>query len=55
MPEDKDFLGLEGLLRLDEVLGEVFAVMGDLSPHIVDKEWLTEVVFVVRVRHSLEV
>ena len=55
VPEDKDALGLESILSLDNVFGEVFAIVADLSPHVVDKEGLGEVVFVVRIRHGLEV
>lgn len=55
MPEDEDTLGLEGILGLDHVLSEVLAVVANLSPHVVDQEGLGEVVFVVRVRHGLEV
>ena len=55
VPEDEDSLGLEGILSLDDVLGGVLAVVGNLSPHVVHKEWLSEVVFVVRVGHRLEV
>ena len=55
MPDNEDFLASEGILGLDNVLSEVFTIVGDLSPHIIDKEWLSEVVFVVRVGHGLEV
>ena len=55
VPEDKDFLALQGVLRLVDMLGEVLAVVGDLSPHVIDKERLREVVFVIRIRHGLEV
>jgi len=55
VPENEDALGLEGLLSLDDVLGEVLSVMGNLSPHVVHEEWLTEVEFVVREGHGLEV
>jgi len=37
------------------VLGEVLSVVADLSPHIVNEERLSEVEFVVRVGHGLEV
>ena len=55
MPGDEDALGLEVLLGFDEVLGEVLAVVRDLSPHVVHHEGLREVVPVVRERHRLEV
>lgn len=47
MPWDKNSLGLEGLLGLDDRLSEDLAVMGNLSVHIVDEEWLSEVILVV--------
>ena len=55
VPDNEDRLGLEGLFSLDDMLSEILAVVGNLSPHVVYKEWLTEVIFVVRERHSLEV
>ena len=55
VPEDKDFLALQGVLRLVDMLSEVLAVVGDLGPHVIDKEWLREVVFVIRIRHGLKV
>ena len=55
MPEDKDFLALQGVLGLVDVLCEVLTVVGDFGPHVVDEEGLREVEFVIRVRHGLEV
>ena len=55
VPKYKDALASQGVLCLDDVFSEVLAVVTNLSPHIVDKEWLREVVFVVRVGHGLEV
>jgi hypothetical protein len=55
VPEDEDGLGPEGIFSLDDVLGEVLSLVGDLSPHVVDEEWLREIVFVVGVGHRLEV
>lgn len=55
MPKDEDSLAPEGVLGLDDVLGEVLSVVADLGPHIVDEEGLREVEFIVRVRHRLEV
>ena len=55
MPGDKDFLALERVLSLVDMLGEVLAIMGHFGPHVVDEEWFSEVVFVIRVRHGLEV
>lgn len=54
MPWDKNSLGLEGLLSLDDGLGPHLSVVGNLSIHIVDEEWLREVVLIVGVWHSLE-
>lgn len=36
------------------MLCEVFSIMRNLGPHVVDHEWLSKVEFVMRVRHSLE-
>ena len=36
------------------MLREVFSIMRNLCPHVIDHEWLSEVVFVVREWHSLE-
>lgn len=47
MPWDEDVLGSEGLLGLDEALGEHLTVVGHGGVHVVDQEWLREVVFVV--------
>ena len=55
MPQGEDSLAPEGVLGLDDVLSEVLTVVADLSPHVVDKEGLRKVEFIVRVRHRLEV
>ena len=55
VPDDKDALVPENFLCFDDVLGEVLSIMRNLGPHIVNHEWLSEVVLVVRVRHRLEV
>ena len=55
VPEDEDALALEGLLGLDHVFSEVLSIVADLGPHVVDEEWLSEVVFVVGVGHGLKV
>ena len=55
MPGDKDSLRFEDVFCLDQVLREVFSVVADFSPHVVDEEWLAEVEFVVGVGHGLEV
>jgi len=55
VPWDEDALGLEGVLCPHEGLGEDLAVVRDDCVHIVDQEWLREMVLVVRVWHRLEV
>ena len=55
VPHDKDALVSENLLSFDDMLGEVLSIMRNLGPHVVNHEWLGEVVFVVRVWHCLEV
>jgi len=55
VPENEDSLGLECVLRLDEMLNVVLSVVGHLSPEVVHEEGLREVVFIVRERHGLEV
>lgn len=55
MPENEDSLALEGVLSLDDVLYAELAVVVDLSPHVVDQEGLSEVVFIVGEGHGLEV
>ena len=55
MPEYKDAFASQRFFSLDDVFGEVLTVVAHFSPHIVYKEWLGEVVFVVRVGHGLEV
>lgn len=55
MPKNEDSLSLESVLGLDEVLNEVLSIVGNLGPHIVDEEGLSEVVFIVREWHRLEV
>ena len=55
MPENEDSLGLECVLSLDEMLNSVLSVVCHLSPEVVNEEWLSEVVFIVGERHSLEV
>lgn len=55
VPEDEDSLGFEGVLSLDDMLNGVFAVVVDLSPHVIDEEGLSEVIFIVSEGHGLEV
>jgi len=55
VPYDEDSLGLKGFLGSDEVFGEVFSVLADFGPHVVDEEGLGEVVLVVGEGHGLEV
>jgi len=55
VPDDENSLGLEDVLSLGEVFGEVFSVVADFSPHVVDHEGFGEVVLVVGEGHGLEV
>ena len=55
VPEDEDSLGLKSILSLNEVLNGILSVVSDLSPHVVDEEWLCEIVFIVGEGHGLEV
>ena len=55
MPDNENTLGFEDLFRLDDLLREVLSIVLYLCPHIIDHEWLREVVFVVGERHCLKV
>jgi len=55
VPHYEDSLCFEVVLGFHDVLGEVLAVVRDLSPHIVYHEGLGEVVLIVGVGHRLEV
>lgn len=55
MPDDEDSLGLKDIFSFGDVFGEVFSVVADFSPHVVDHEGFGEVVLVVGERHGLEV
>ena len=55
MPDNKDFLALERVLGLVDVLREVLTIVRNLCPQVVDQEWFRKVVFVIRIRHGLEV
>ena len=55
MPENKYAFGFEVVLGLDQMLCEVLAIVLYFCPQIVDHEWFWEVVFVVCIRHRLEV
>ena len=55
MPWNKDVLGSESVLSLPDVLGEDLTVVGDLGVHVVNEEWISEMIFVVREWHGLEV
>ena len=54
MPWNEDSLGSQSFLCFEDVLGEHLSVVGNLSVHIVDQEWLGEVVFVVGEWHGSE-
>ena len=47
MPENEDFFALEDVFVVDDLFSEDISVVRDLSPHVIDKEWLSEIVFVV--------
>ena len=47
VPDNKDALVSENLFCFDDMLGEVLSIMRNLSPHVVNHEWLSEVVLVV--------
>lgn len=55
MPWDEDVLGFKGLLGLHQGLCEHLSVVGHGGVHVVDQEWLGEMVFVVGEWHGLEV
>ena len=55
VPENEDFFALEDVFVVDDLFSEDISVVRDLSPHVIDKEWLSEIVFVVWVWHSLKV
>ena len=55
MPCYEDALGSKDFFSLDKVLCKVFSVVRHLCPHIVNHERLSEVEFVVREWHCLEV
>ena len=55
MPKHKDALRSEVFLCFYEVLSEVFALVTDLCPHVVNHERLCEIVLVVAKRHCFEV
>ena len=52
MPWNENSLGLQNILCLQDGFSEYFTVVGDLGVHIIDQEWLSEVIFVVRVWHG---
>jgi len=55
VPHHEDTLALENFFCLNDRLGEVFAVVADLSPHVVNVERFGKVVSVVAKWHCLEV
>ena len=55
VPENKDFFALENIFVADDLFSEYISIVRNLSPHVIDKERLREVVFVIRIRHGLEV
>lgn len=55
MPRHKHTLGLENIFCFHELFSPNFTFMGDMGAHIVDEEWLSEVILVVSERHGFEV
>ena len=55
MPHNEDSLCFEVIFCFDDVLGKVFSIVRNLSPHVVNHEGLSEIVLVVGERHCLEV
>ena len=55
VPWNKDAFCLQSVLSSHNLFGEYVSIMRDNSLHIVDQEWLGEVIFVVRIWHGLEV
>jgi hypothetical protein len=55
VPWYENTLSLQGVFSLNNGLGEDLTVVGNFGIHIVDKEWLGEVIFVVRVWHGFVV
>ena len=47
VPENKDFFALENIFVADDLFSEYISIVRNLSPHVIDKEWLSIVVFVV--------
>ncbi len=55
MPDGEDLFALKDVFVVDNLLSEHISIVRDLGPHVVDQEWFSECVFVVRVGHGLEV
>ena len=54
MPRNEDALSLQSVLCSHDRLREHLSVVADVCVHIVDQEWLREVVLVIGERHRLE-
>jgi len=55
VPYNEDSLCFEVVFCFDDVLGKVFSIVRNLSPHVVNHEGFGEVVLIVWERHRLEV
>jgi hypothetical protein len=55
VPKDEDSLSFKVMLSLNNVLSKVLAIVANFCPHIVNHEWFSKVVLVVRERHCLKV
>ena len=54
MPWHEDSFGPQHLLSSEDGLDEHIAFMRDMGMHVIDQEWLSEVVLIVGVGHGLE-
>ena len=55
MPWDENTFSSESIFSSDDSFGEDVTVVGNFGVHIVDKEWFSEMIFIVREWHCLEV
>jgi hypothetical protein len=55
VPEDENPFGFESVFCFNHVLYEKLPIVVNFGPHVVNKEWLSEAVFIVCEWHCLEV